>query len=231
MSLDPHHVHNFWGVSPALDLRDVVRRCRADQATAEEEAPPDASDAPFSTLLVGTNDPRHIVTTLARARRHVGPALGERSMTFHVYESSMVEAARHVLLLCVLMSDDLPPSERVERFLEIFMNATLRESTAELVETCAARLERVVGAMFAGEADAPDIANDRVCRVFDFSLLKFKEKDELMECFRSWRADPRARSAILLRDAFRRRRAARRAPAEVLRRPLRPPQERGGLGL
>lgn len=191
MSLDPHHVHNFWGVSPALDLRDVVRRCRADQATAEEEARPDASDAPFSTLLVGTNDPRHIVTTLARARRHVGPALGERSMTFHVYESSMVEAARHVLLLCVLMSDDLPPSERVERFLEIFMNATLRESTAELVETCAARLERVVGAMFAGEADAPDIANDRVCRVFDFSLLKFKEKDELMECFRSWRAEPR----------------------------------------
>ena len=75
MSLDPHHVHNFWGVSPALDLRDVVRRCRADQATSEEGTPPDASDAPFSTLLVGTNDPRHIVTTLARARRHVGPAL------------------------------------------------------------------------------------------------------------------------------------------------------------
>lgn len=190
MSLDPHHVHNFWGVSPALDLRDVVRRCRADQATSEEGAPPDASDAPFSTLLVGTNDPRHIVTTLARARRHVGPALGERSLSFHVYESSMVEAARHVLLLCVLMSDDLPPSERVERFLEIFMNATLRESTAELVETCAARLERVVGAMFAGEADAPDIASDRVCQVFDFSLLKFKEKDELVECFRSWRASP-----------------------------------------
>ena len=132
MSLDPHHVHNFWGVSPALDLCDVVRRCRADQATAEEEAPPDASDAPFSALLVGTNDPRHIVTTLARARRHFGPALGERSLKFHVYESTMAEAARHVLLLCVLMSDDLPPSERVERFLEIFMNATLRESTAEL---------------------------------------------------------------------------------------------------
>ena len=39
MSLDLHHVHNFWGVSPALDLRDVVRRCRADQATSEEGAP------------------------------------------------------------------------------------------------------------------------------------------------------------------------------------------------
>ena len=201
MSLDPHHVHNFWGVSPALDLCDVVRRCRADQATAEEEAPPDASDAPFSALLVGTNDPRHIVTTLARARRHFGPALGERSLKFHVYESTMAEAARHVLLLCVLMSDDLPPSERVERFLEIFMNATLRESTAELVERLAARLERVVGAVFAGEADAPDIASDRVCRVFDFSLLKFKEKDELMECFRSWRGRAARIDAVATRDA------------------------------
>ena len=198
MSLDPHHVHNFWGASPALDLCDVVRRCRADQAAAEEEAPP---DAPFSTLLVGTNDPRHIVTTLARARRHFGPALAERSLTFHVYESTMVEAARHVLLLCVLMSDDLPPSERVERFLEIFMNATLRESTAELVERLAGRLERVVGAVFAGEADAPDIANDRVCRVFDFSLLKFKEKDELVDCFRFWRGRETRFDAVALRDA------------------------------
>ena len=121
----------------------------------------------------------------------------------------MVEAARHVLLLCVLMSDDLPPSERVERFLEIFMNATLRESTAELVETCAARLERVVGAMFAGEADAPDVASDRVCQVFDFSLLKFKEKDELVECFRSWRADP---ELVLILDQL-----ASRAASELVR--------------
>ena len=99
----------------------------------------------------------------------------------------MVETARHVLLLCVLMTDDVPPSERAERFLEIFMNATVRDSTAELIERFAQRLERVVGAMFAGEAaDDPAIANDPIARVFDFGLLKFKEKDELMDAFRSW---------------------------------------------
>ena len=38
-----------------------------------------------------------------------------------------------------------------------------------------------MGAVFAGEAP-----EDPIAAVFDFSLLKFKEKDELMDCFRSW---------------------------------------------
>ena len=107
-------------------------------------------------------------------------------MNFHVFEANMVETARHILLLTVLFTDDTPPSDRVERFLEIFMNSSLRESTSQLVERFAERLERVVGAIFAGESDTYDIANDRITQVFDFSLLKFKEKDALMDVFRSW---------------------------------------------
>lgn len=66
------------------------------------------------------------------------------------------------------------------------MNATVRDSTAELIERHAQSLEHVVGAIFAGEGDRPEVATHPVARVFDFSLLKFKEKDELMDCFRSW---------------------------------------------
>jgi dynein assembly factor 3 len=66
------------------------------------------------------------------------------------------------------------------------MNATVRDSTAELVERHARARARGVGAIFAGEADKPEVANNPIKNVFDFSLLKFKEKDELMECFRSW---------------------------------------------
>ena len=189
MSLDPHHVHNFWGTSPALDVRAAVERCRAAAGASARGDDGDAAScsgrggSSFATLLLGTSDPRHVFQTLARSRRHA-PRL---DLTFHVYESNMVETARHVLLLCVLMTDDVPPSERAERFLEIFMNATVRDSTAELIERFAQRLERVVGAMFAGEAaDDPAIANDPIARVFDFGLLKFKEKDELMDAFRSW---------------------------------------------
>ena len=181
MSLDPHHVHNFWGASPALDVREVVARCGAGEGgVASSAAPGDAE--PLRALLVGASDVRHVFTTLARSRRH----LPHRHVHFYVHEPTMVETARHVLLLCVLMTDDLPPTDRMERFLEIFMNATVRDSTAELIERHAQRLERVVGAIFAGEADDPEIASDPVARVFDFSLLKFKEKDELMDCIRSW---------------------------------------------
>ena len=145
----------------------------------------------FSTLLVGTNDPRHIFTTTARSRRHGSSAdAAPPTTSFFVHESSTVELARHVLLLCVLMTDDVPPADRVERFLEIFGNFTLRESTSQLVQRLAARLERVVGAIFAGETtDAPNSTPDRIATVFDFSLLKFKEKDALMDVFRSWGGD------------------------------------------
>ena len=209
MSLDPHHVHNFWGASPALDVREVVARCGAGEGgVAASAAPGDAE--PLRALLVGASDVRHVFTTLARSRRH----FPHRHIHFHVHEPTMVETARHVLLLCVLMTDDLPPTERMERFLEIFMNATVRDSTAELIERHAQRLERVVGAIFAGEADDPEIASDPVARVFDFSPLKFKEKDELMDCLRSW-----SRRVPFDMEL------ARPSPSQVLRRAFRRAQE------
>jgi len=195
MSMDPHHVHNFWGVSPALDVRQVVRQCRLQgggvRAVSCASHDPSEPSPNFSTLLVGTNDPRHIFTTTARSRRHGSSAdAAPPTTSFFVHESSTVELARHVLLLCVLMTDDVPPADRVERFLEIFGNFTLRESTSQLVQRLAARLERVVGAIFAGETtDAPNNTPDRIATVFDFSLLKFKEKDALMDVFRSWGGD------------------------------------------
>ena len=190
MSIDPHHVHNFWGASPALDLKEVVCAARRAAGSNEEVGSNDDEpglhrgtlDAgPLTALLVGTSDPRHVFTTLARSRREGDP---DQALHFTVHESHMVEVARHVLLISVLVRDDLPPTDRTERFLEIFMNATVRDSTAELIERHAQRLEEVVGAIFAGEVDA--VASDPVASIFDFSLLKFKEKDELMDCFRSW---------------------------------------------
>jgi len=105
-------------------------------------------------------------------------------MSFHVFESTMAETARHMLLLTVLMTDDSPPAERCERFLEILMNSSVRESTAEYIERIAERLERVTCAVFAGEIDT--VSHDPIAQVFDLSLLKFRERDDLIDVFRSW---------------------------------------------
>mmetsp|Transcript_11209 Transcript_11209/g.46750 ORF Transcript_11209/g.46750 Transcript_11209/m.46750 type:complete len:131 (-) Transcript_11209:4148-4540(-) len=102
----------------------------------------------------------------------------------------MTEIARHVLLLAVLMTDDSPSTERCERFLEILMNARVRVSTAEYIERIAERLQRVACAVFAGEIST--VLDDPISQVFDLSLLKFRERDDLLDVFRSWsrRAGP-----------------------------------------
>lgn len=117
MSLDPHHVHNFWGTSPGLDLKEVVTAARASASSDHDgdgvddgTTKDDDEEAPLTALLVGTSDPRHIFTTLARSRRRGNP---NQPLHFHVHESNMVESARHILLLCILMTDDLPPTDRM----------------------------------------------------------------------------------------------------------------------
>ena len=116
MSIDQHHVMNFWGASPALDLKGVVASARSAAAAAPSPSPDDdaagknqkeaaknevessepSPDAvseppPLTALLVGTGDPRHIFTTLARSRRHGDP---EQALHFHVHESNMVGRCR-----------------------------------------------------------------------------------------------------------------------------------------
>ena len=192
MSLDPHHCFNFWGASPALDLKAAVSAARASaspEASTSDETPSaktttgddDGERDPLTTLLLGTSDPRHVFTTLARSRRGADK---DKALVFYVHEAHVVELARQVLLVSVLASDDLPPTDRTERILEIWYNCSVRDSTAELIERHASRLSTVVGDIFAGDVDR--VNDDVIARAFDFSLLKYKEKDALMECFRQW---------------------------------------------
>ena len=180
--LDPHHLHNFWGASPSLDLQAVASAARdavGSSCDARDEAEP--GDRPFAAFLIGAGDPRHVITTLARSRRHGGEC---KLMSFHIFESTMPEIARHVLLLAVLMTDDSPPTERCERFLEILMNARVRVSTAEYIERIAERLNRVACAVFAGEIGT--VLDDPFSQIFDLSFLKFRERDDLLDVFHSW---------------------------------------------
>ena len=159
----------------ASAARDAV----GSSCDARDEAEP--GDRPFAAFLIGAGDPRHVITTLARSRRHGGEC---KLISFHIFESTMPEIARHVLLLAVLMTDDSPPTERCERFLEILMNARVRVSTAEYIERIAERLNRVACAVFAGEIGT--VLDDPFSQIFDLSFLKFRERDDLLDVFHSW---------------------------------------------
>ena len=93
--------------------------------------------------------------------------------------------ARHMLLLWTLLDDALPLKERVERFLEVHGNTQLREQSGEYVAQRGKLLADVVLACSAGERPAAAGGErSRLLSLFDLSMLRYKERDALVEVFR-----------------------------------------------
>ncbi|NXY13585.1 DAAF3 factor, partial [Atrichornis clamosus] len=118
----------WWGLSPAMDLR--------------QHLPPDpdpAAEAPV--LLVGAAEGRHVLLTVARARR--GPP---RAITLFVAEQSPEAVARQLLfLLLALEAPERPrPAARAAAILELLGSGSLRSGTAALLRGAAGRLRRWV---------------------------------------------------------------------------------------
>ncbi|XP_064296582.1 dynein axonemal assembly factor 3, partial [Phalacrocorax carbo] len=122
----------WWGLSPALDLR--------------QHLPPDPGPGPAAeaaVLLVGAAEGRHLLLTAARARR--GPP---RPITLFVAEQHPEAVARQLLFL--LLAIEAPgcagPAARAAALLELLGSVRLRTGTAALLSGAAARLRRWVTA-------------------------------------------------------------------------------------
>lgn len=80
-------------------------------------------------LQVASYDPRHTLTTLCRASRHLDRHQGP--MQLYVHEEEPEVLARHVLLLSVMLDGSLAAAERMHALLELHGNVLLREKTAD----------------------------------------------------------------------------------------------------
>ncbi|NWV40920.1 DAAF3 factor, partial [Grantiella picta] len=118
----------WWGISPAMDLRQHLP---AELDPAAEAA----------VLLVGAAEGRHLLMTAARARREPS-----RSVTLFVAEHNPESVARQLLfLLLALESPDRPRAEaRAATMLELLGSGSLRAGTAEVLRAAAGRLRRWV---------------------------------------------------------------------------------------
>jgi dynein assembly factor 3 len=113
-------------------------------------------------LLVGTLDPRFIISTIAQHPR----------VQFYVIENQAPVIARHVLLLDIFFMLQLPAQERIDLFLEVYANILLRDKTAQWInEYVSTLINHLV-------APHPFL---------DFSLLKFRERDDIEFVFKFWR--------------------------------------------
>jgi len=91
-------VINWWGFTPALDLQAVGDGGLAGYLDGR------GAGEPVNILVVGAGDCRHVLKTLAHARRHVPPGEEqERPVHLYVVESSPELVARQLLQLSIVM--------------------------------------------------------------------------------------------------------------------------------
>jgi len=152
-------IHSMWGFSPALDAGAVGAVSSAGR--------------PLRVLVAQPSDIRHVLASISRRRRHGMPPIH-----FFVAEKQIEVLARHLVLLQLACDWELPIRQRATVFLEVFGNSLLQERTAHYVHRLGQELVELV-------CDERGSLSD----VVDLSLLKYRERDQLVEALRAW--DPK----------------------------------------
>ena len=152
----------MWGHSPQSNLLDQCRGILDDT---------DSSDA-VNILLLFPNDPRSVIKTLAELSQHKCP-----EVRFYIVEENTEVLARHFLLLHTFFDRNVPIRQRAALYLEIFGNALLQEKTAAYVQEKGKALAHLV------LDGSPQCGMDNI---FDLSLLKQRDLDDLASVFESW---------------------------------------------
>jgi dynein assembly factor 3, axonemal len=192
-------VASMWGVSPAFDCIDVVNKANGISTTKDdtitlskgqkkkikEKKKKNASEEPLNILLAQAGDIRHVIKTLAQRRRHA-----KRPVHFYLSETTVECFARHLVLFRILADWELPIRYRTNVFLEVYGNANVQKRTEQYIASVAKELEKLL-CDGEGESGMDDL--------FDFSLLKYKTRDELQKVFQTW-SDKIPFNTVELRD-------------------------------
>uniref|UniRef100_A0A2I4B7L7 Dynein axonemal assembly factor 3 n=1 Tax=Austrofundulus limnaeus TaxID=52670 RepID=A0A2I4B7L7_AUSLI len=146
----------WWGFSPAQNLLGLGSV---------------RSEGEFNVLLVGSADPRHILKTIAGLH-------DKQSLHVWVIENSMEVVARQLLLLYLSLVTNkvMGINEKTEVFLEVFGNCEIRSQTKETLQRAASQLSLSVTETLEAATHA----------CLNTTLLKFKERDELVRIFNLW---------------------------------------------
>ena len=165
---------NWWGFSPSIDLLDLyAKHCpESIDQTNEEKV--------INVLLVNAGDQRHLLNTIAYRLKNTNKN-GKIKFRFYVYEKMLELYARDFLLLALAIEHPSKRGiqEKTELFLEIFGNLFLRDYTSQYIQSKANEFIKCIT-----DFDYLDKIN---LKLFDFSLLKFKERDFLEGIFKYWR--------------------------------------------
>uniref|UniRef100_A0A1I8H6E3 PH domain-containing protein n=1 Tax=Macrostomum lignano TaxID=282301 RepID=A0A1I8H6E3_9PLAT len=167
-ALDRHSIETglgsitWWGFSPALDLQQVWL-----DANRPEPAQ--------TMLIVGSGDQRHLLTTLARLRRH---CTSSTPLKIFVLETDCSLYCRAMLQLLLCLDTRASVQERAELFLELYGNTLVREQTVDHVTRLCPMLIRLVTDPEFCQQTAP---------MLQLGDLKFRERDIMEAVFKFWK--------------------------------------------
>lgn len=159
---------NWWGFSPSIDFLKLIN----------DNQKPDDNDEYINILIFNAGDQRHILESLASKRK----CYPNKKIRFYVYEKMLELYARDFLLLSIALEHPTRTGlqEKTELFLEIFGNLLIREHTSKIIQSKANEFIKLI-------TDLEALEKSSNLRLFDFSLLKYKERDYLEGIFKYWR--------------------------------------------
>ena len=161
-------VHSHWGYGPSQNLMDF---CSGSL--------PESNNDEINILLVQPCDPRHIIHTISQQcyERSKGQC---RPIRFYIIEPQIEILARTVLLLNIFLSRKIPIRHRAALFLEVYGNTLIQEKTESIVNEMGKALINMVY----GEESNVTLGN-----ILDLSALKQRDRDALVDTFKSWGTD------------------------------------------
>lgn len=149
---------SLWGFTPAINCFANV-----DNVNVED-------DTEINILLSETGgDARHLLKSIT----DILPLKKNRSqpINFYIHERQKENLGRLILFLTIVCETGISMRERMEIFLDIFGNCLIRDKTSTYLESITHELIQLV--------TEHEKCTSMLKGIFDFSTLKFKERDQL----------------------------------------------------
>ncbi|KAL9919247.1 dynein axonemal assembly factor 3 [Glossina fuscipes fuscipes] len=170
----------FWGLSAALDLfEEYLNMSKRSEESCEEEKPNEEPKiVQINILLFGSNDPRHVIKTMAKMYAH--KAKGTTPIiNFYVVDGCIETIARHIALLGIALEspESMNLRGKVHLFMDVYGNSLLRASSYQYLVGKAKSLFKML---------TDDECRERMTPFLNFENLKYRERDGLENAFRFW---------------------------------------------
>jgi len=166
----------FWGYSSTFDILEALVK---SNECSDIFSYPGGPLEPIKVLLIHPGDIRHVITTLSKRKRHHGSNRSRleplRPIHFYLLESPVQVLSRNLLLLEIISDFEVPIRQRAAVFLEVFGNCLVQDRTSRYIEQLGNDLRHFMAK-----------GSGRLEGLIDFSLLRYRERDELEAAFKNY---------------------------------------------